>query len=537
MELENTSLVPLSPLQPFVQRLKHTVLSIQDWSAGIDNKANFEEITLELLWLADFFQSRLCYALDEELRSKLLESGIQSTQDVLVLASWLPTELGLPLVSAGINVGLALNASKQRKGGKEQYFDVVHRPSTDPEAMCSDLVTLLDHSGHGSALCVPVLLALWHLDPPSSLLSVHKRKGKLDSIAKLVGVEPIALDHFSVLNFAINSIPRKSIQGTFMAFMECWDQLAKDPVMPLKKEHLEFFEMTLKRLGPSEGGSDDPPLADEDRNAVMTRSARVQNPWIILAGDPIRQAAAVIPDVERAVELMEQTPWVGDERYERIVRDNLNGYCNDTLQEPYLPIMVLFEQSAELQSYLQAFYLSSYKGGGAMEPEEEGIFTEIRVARFTKIASRIFKEEKNPPEMLDNYLVMHTELLSYFGLLMPEIQEMIATVFQQHGGLQWLSDACELLAIDVQKHGLVDSQGSLVEAPSTQPEQNRLCKVVSDTYGFLEDLIPQFTSPLTSSDVSALQALLSLPGYIGIPKQRKNSEALAKNVPGWPLNG
>lgn len=542
-ELENTSLVPLSPLQRLVQKLKHTVFSIQVWPTVIEDKEQFEEITQELLWLADFFQSSLCCALDKELRSKLLESGIQSTQEVLVLSSWLPTEVALPLVSASMSIGLALmrlddgtplvGSSEQRKGGREQYFRVVDSPSTDPETMCSNLVSLLDPSrsgGHLFTLCVPVVFALWQLDPPSSLLSVHKREGKLDHISNLAGVEPIALDHFSILNFVINSIPRKRIKYTFMTFMECWDQLAKDPVIPLKKECLQFFEMVLKRLWPAEGSSDDPPLADEDWIPVMKRSEKMQNPWIILAGDPIRRAEAEIPDVERAAELMEQTPWVGDERYEHIVRDNLEFYCSIN-PELYVPILVLFEQSAELLSYLRAFCLLSHKNGIAKEPEAKGSFTERRVARFTKIASRIFKEERTPPEMLENYLVLHTELFAYYRVLVPEVQKMIATVLQQEGGLEWLSLACEQLATEVQKIQLVDSHGMLVKLPEADqadpPELKRLrmvSKVVSYTYGFLEELIPQLASQLTSSDVSACQALWTLPGYFGESEQRQKME-------------
>jgi len=548
--LENTTFVPLSPLQPLVQRLKHTVLSIQDWPTAIEDKGQIEEITQELLWLADFFQSSLCCALDEELQSKLLESGIQSTQDVLVLASWLPTELALPLVSASIRTSLALRQlgdgtpsvglSEQKKGGREEYFRAVDRPSTDPEAICSDLVSLLDplhSSGHPFTLCVPVMLALWQLDPPSSFLYVHKRNGKLDLISKLVGVEPIALDHFSILNFAINSIPRKRIQGTFMAFMEYWDQLARDPVVPLKKECLQFFETALKRLESKEGSPDDPPLADGDRLIVEMGSTRVQNPWIILAGDPIRRFEAEIQDVESAAELMEQTPWVGDERYEHIVRDNLEFYCT-THREPYLPILVLFEQSSELQSYLRALCLSSHKKGVGKGPEAERFFTEMRVARYTMIASRIF-EERTPHKMFENYLVLHTELFAYYGLLLPEFKNMIATAFQQQAGLQWLSDAYKQLATEVQRFNLVDSHGVLVEVPSDQsepPELERLRMVVSGTNGFLKHLIPQLAPLLTSSDVPAMQALLSLPGYLIRPEQREKLEDSVETVPGWELN-
>ena len=533
-ELENTSLVPLSPLQQLVQKLKDTVFSIQVWPTVI------EEITQELLWLADFFQSSLCCALDKELRSKLLESGIQLTQEVLVLSSWLPTDVALPLVSACMSIGLALmqlddgtplvGSSEQRKSGRDQYFRVVDSPSTDPETICSNLTSLLDPSrsgGHLFTLCVPVVFALWHLDPPSELLSVHKREGKLDHISNLAGVKPIALDHFSILNFVINSIPRKRIKYTFITFMECWDQLAKDPVIPLKKEYLQFFEMVLKRLWPAEGSSDDPPLADEDWIPVMKRSERMQNPWIVLAGDPIRRAEAEIPDVELAAKSMEKTPWVGDERYEHIVRDNLEFYCSIN-PELYVPILVLFEQSTELQSYLRAFCFLSHKKGIAKEPEAKGSFTERRVARFTEIASRIFKEARTPPEMLENYLVLHTELFAYYGVLVPEVQKMIATVFQQEGGLEWLSHACEQLATEVQNIHLVDSHGMLVKLPDADqadpPELKRLrmvSKVVGDTYGFLEDLIPQLASQLTSSEVSALQALRTLPGYFGESEQRQ----------------
>jgi hypothetical protein len=546
--MENISLVLLSPLQPLVQRLKHTVFSVQDWSTAIEEKWQIEEITQELVWLADFFQSRLYCALNEELRSKLLESGIQLTQDVLVLASWLPTKLGLPLVSASIRIGLALRlpgdstssssvgSSEQRQGGREKYFSVVNRPSTDPEAMCSDLVSLLDPSrngGHPLTLCLPAMLALWHLDPPSSLLSVHKRKGKLGLISKLVDVEAADLDHFSILNFAINSIPRKRIQYTFMVFIECWDQLAKDPVIPLKKECLQFFEMALKRLEPKEGSSDDPPLPTEDRLTVMERSASVQNPWIILAGDPIRQAETIMWDVERMAGLMEQTPWVGDERYEHIVRDNLEFYCSTADREPYLPILVLFEQSTELLSYLRALYLSSHRNGVANKPQARRFFTETRVARFTKIASRIFKEERTPPEMLEIYLILHTELFTYYEVLLPEFQKMIATAFQQEGGLQWLSNSCKQLEAEVQKTNLADSDGMLVKVASDQsepPELMRLRIVVIEIYLFLEDFIPQFTVPLTSSDISALQALLTLPGYFGSREKRKELEALVKKL-------
>ena len=537
-ELENASLVPLSPLQLFVQKLKRTVFSIQDWSTVIEDKEQIEEIAQELLWLADFFRSSLYCALDETLRSKLLESGIQSTQDVLILASWLPTEVALPLVSASIRIGLALRrpdddtplvgSSEQRKGGREQYFSVVNRPNTDPETICSNLVSLLDpsrSSGHPFMLCVPVMLALWQLDPPSSLLSVHKRKGKLDLFSNLVGVELNALDHFSILKFAIDKIPRKRIQGTFMAFIECWDQLAKDPVIPLKKECLQFFEMVLKRLVQVEGSPDDPPLADEDRDTVIMRSERVQNPWIILAGDPIRTVNAYIPDVEHAVELMEQTPWVGDERYEHIVRDNLEAYCTTDNRGELFPILVLFEQSTELRSYLRALSISSHEYGIAEDRKKaRRFFTESRVARFTEIASRIFNEDWTLPETLENYLVLHTELFVFYKRLVPEVQKMIATAFQQQGGLQWLSDAYKQLATEVQNFNLADSHGILVEVPSDQsepPELGRLRKVVKNTYGFLEDLVPQLVPPLTTADISALQALLTLPGYFGgTPEQR-----------------
>ncbi len=558
-ELENTSLVPLSPLQLLVQKLKRTVFSIQDWPAVIEDKEQIEKITQELLWLADFFQSSLCCALGEELRSNLLESGIQSTQDVLILASWLPTEVALPLVSASIRIGLALRRpddgtlivglSAQRKGGREQYFSAIDRPSTDPETMCSNLVSLLDPSrngGHPFMLCLPVMLALWQLDPLSSLLSVHKRKGKLGLFLNLVKVEPITLNHFSILNFVIDSIPRKRIQGTCMAFMECWDQLAKEPVIPLKKEPLQFFQMVLKRLQPMEGSSDDPPLSGEDWAIVMQRSERMQNPWVILAGDPIRQAEAFIPDVERAAEQMEQTPWVGDELYERIVRDNLELYCathGKIKREPYLPILVLFEQSSELQSYLRALSLSTHKLGVAKEPEAKGSFTKTRVARFTKIASRIFKEETTPPEMLENYLILHTELFAFYRDLIPEVQKVIAIAFQQEGGLQWLSGACKQLATEVQNFNLVDSYGVLVKVPSDQtdsPELKRLrmmSKVVRKTYVFLKLLIPQLASQLTSLDVPALQALLTLPGYFGSSEQRKELGVLVQEISGWTLNG
>jgi hypothetical protein len=538
-ELENTSLVPLSPLQLLVQKLKHAVFSMQDWPTVIEDQEQIEEIAQELLWLADFFQSSLCCALDKELRSKLMESGIQSTQDLLVLASWLPTEVALPLVSAGIRIGLALKrlddgtpsveAPEERKGGREQYFSVADRPSTDPETICSNLVALLDplrSDGHLFSLCLSVVFALWHLDPLSSLLSVHKRKGKLDPISKLAGVEPAALDHFSILNFVINSIPRKRIQGTFMTFMECWDQLAKDPVIPLKEECLRFFEMMLKRLQPEEGSLDDPPLGDEDWVIVMKRSEKMQNPWIILAGDPIRQAEAYIPDDELAAERMEQTPWIGDERYEHIVRDNLEFYCTTNNRDPYLPILVLFEQSSELQSYLQALCLSSHEIRGG---EAKGSFTETRVARFTKIASCIFKEERTPAEILENYLVLHTELFAYYGVLLPEVQR-IATVFKQEGGLQWLPGAYQQLAIEVHKLNLADSHSVLADVPSDQTDPLKLkrrrmvSEVVSDTYRFLGRIIPQFASQLASSDVPALQALLTLPICFGSSEQRKRLE-------------
>jgi len=542
-ELENTSLVPLSPLQLLVRKLKNTVFSIQVWPTVIEDKEQIEEITQELLWLADFFQSSLYCALDEELRSKLLESGIQSTQEVLVLASWLPTEVALPLVSASICIGLALRrpgggtssvgVSEKRKGGREQYFSVVDRPSTDPETVCSNLVSLLDPSrsgGHLFTLCVPIVFALWRLDPPSTLLSAHKRKGKLDLISKLAGVEPIALDHFSILNFVVNSIPRERIQGAFMTFMECWDQVAKDPVIPLNKECLQFFEMGLKRLQAMEGSSDDPILPDEDWTIVMKRSERIQNPWIILAGDPIRQAEAHIPDVEHAAELMEQTPWIGDERYEHIVCDNLEFYFTTPNRDPYPPVLVLFEQSNALQSSLRALCLLSHENGVAKGRKATGLLTETRVARFTKIASRIFKEERTPQEMLENYLVFHVELFSYYGVLLPVVQRMIATVFEQEGGLQWLSGACQQLATEVQKNNLADSHGVLAEVPSHQSDPLELERlrmvlgVVRGTYRFLEDLIPQFASQLTSTDVPALQALLTLPVYFGSSEQRKTLE-------------
>lgn len=534
-KLENTRLVPLSPLQLLVHRLKNIVFSIQDWPTVIEKQGRLEEITQELLWVAEFFQSPLYYALNEELRSKILGSGIQSTQDVLVLASWLPTELALPLVSAGIRIGIALDAPKQRKDEREEYFSAAQCLSINPEVICSDLVSLLDHSGQASTLCVPVMLALLHLDPLSSLLSVHKRKGKLDLIAKLVGVEPIALDHFSLLNFAINSTPRKMIYGTFMAFIEFWDQFAKDPVMPLEKDHLHFFDMVLRRLASVEDSSSDPPLAFEDRIAAMKASACIENPWIILAGHPIRRDEAVISDVEQVAELMGQTPWVGDERYERIVRDNLELY-RTTRREPYLPILVLFEQSADLRSYLQALRLSSHKNGVAKRlPEGKRFFTEARVARFTTIASRIFKEERDPREVLENYLVAFMELFRFYGLLFPEFQQMIATVFQQQGGLQWLSDACKQLEIEVQKGGLVDSHGVLVKVAEDQLQRNPLHKAARDTYAFLEHLIPQFTSQLTSVDVSALQALLNLPDLFFTPQKREELVALATKVPGWTI--
>ena len=549
--LENASLVPLSLLQLLVQKLKHTVFSVQDLPTVIEDKEQIEEIAQELLWLADFFRSSLCRAIDEELRTKLLESGIQSTQEVLILAPWLPAEVALPLVSASIHICLALRrpddgtrvvgSSEQRKGGRDQYFSVVDGPSSDPETMCSNLISLLDPSrngGHPFMLCVPIMLALWQLDPLSSLLSVHKRKGNPGLFSNPVG-EPKALNHLSILNSVIDSTPRKRIQDTFMAFMECWDQLAKDPVIPLKKECLQFFEMILKRLQSTEGTSDDPPLSKEDRAIVTERSERMQNPWIILAGDPIRQKDAYIPDVERATEQMAQTPWVGDERYEHIVRDILEFYCT-TDREPYLPILVLFEQSTELQSYFRALCLSSHENGAAREPEAKGFFTETRIARFTKIASRIFTEERTPPEMLENYLAFHTDLLSYYGVLLPEFQKMIATVFEQQGGLQWLADACEQLETEVQRLNLTDSSGVLVEVLSGQsepPETKRLRMVVGGTYGFLKDLIPQFSSRLTSSDVSALQALLTLPEYFGSPEHRKKLEALVMEVPGWTSNG
>ena len=549
------TIVPLSPLQVLVQKLKHIVFSIEDWPTVLEDKEHteeitqklleqIEEITQELLWLADFFQSSLCCALDEDLRSKLLESGIQSTQEVLVLAAWLRTEVALPLVSASIRIGLALRwldngtplvgSPEQRKGGREQYFSVGDRPSTDFETMCSNLVSLLDLSHSGDTLCVPIVFALSHLDPSSSLLLVHKHKGKLDHISKLAGVDPMTLDHFSILNFVINSIPRKRIQYTFMTFMECWDQLAKDPVIPLETECLQFFKMVLKRLWPAEGSFDDPPLTNEDWKVVMKRSQRMQNPWIILAGDPIRQSEAYIPNVERAAERMEQTPWVGDERYEHIVRDNLAFY-RSTEPEPYLPILVLFEQSNSLLSYLRALCFSSHGKGIAKELEGKGSFTETRVARFTKIASRIFKEERTPPEVLENYLVLHTELFAYYGVLLPEVQNAIATVFQQEGGLQWLSDACEQLVTEAQNIRLVDSHGVLVELPrraqADLPELKRLhmvSNVVTDTYGFLEDLIPQLASRLTNDDVPALQALRALPGYFGKPEQRNKMEVWYK---------
>ena len=558
--LENTSLVPLSPLQGLVQKLKHTVFSNQEDTDQI------EEITQELLWLADFFQSSLCCALDEELLSELLENGIQLTQDVLILASWLRSEVALPLVSASLRIGLALRrpddgtpivgSSEQRKGGREQYFSAVDCPSTDPETMCSNLVCLLDPSrngGHPFMLCLPAMLALWQLDPHSSLLSAHQRKGKgkLALFSNLVEGEPIALNHFSVLDFVINSIPRKRVQGTCMAFMECWDELAKKPVIPLKKEPLQFFQMVLKRLQPSEGSSDDPPLSVEDWNIVMDRSERMQNPWIIFAGDPIRQYEAHIPDVERAAEQMEQTPWVGDELYECIVRDNLKFYCttegerspDKEKREPYLSILVLFEQSTELQSYLRAFRLSTREDGVAKEPEARGSFTRMRLARFTKIASRIFKEETTPQEMLENYLVLHTELFADYMFLIPAIKKMIATVFQQEGGLQWFSGACKQLATEVENLNLVDPHGMLVTEPSDETDPPKLERlrmvwdVVRYTYGFLEDLIPQLASQLTSLDVPALQGLLTLPGYFGSPEQRQTLEALVKETPGWTLNG
>ena len=564
--LENTSLVPLSRLQLLVQKLKHTVVSIQKRPTVIEDKEQIEEITQEqieeitqeLLWLADFFQSSLCYALDEELRSKLLENGVQSTQDVLILASWLPTEVALPLVSASIRTGLALRrpddgnpivgSSEQRKGRRGQYFSAVGRPSTDPETVCSDLVSLLDPSrngGHPYMLCLPVMLALWQLDPLSSFVSVHKCKGKLDLLSSIVKVEPITLNHFSILNFMIDSIPRKWIQGTCMAFMECWDQIAKDPVIPLKKEPLRFFEMVLRRLQPMEGSSDDPPLSDEDWVSVMKRSERMKNPWVILAGDPIRQAEAYIPDVEHAAKQMEKTPWVGDELYERIVRDNLELYCatDGKKREPYLPILVLFEQSTELQSYLRALCISTHKRGVAKQPEAKGSFTKTRVARFTEIASRIFKEERTPPEMLENYLVLHTELFVFYKDLLPEVQKVIAVAFQQEGGLQWLSGACKQLATEVQIFNLVDSHGVLVEVPSAQtdpPELKRLrmvSEVARKTYRFLEVLIPQLASQLTSLDVPALQALLTLPEYFGRSEQRKELGVLVQEIPGWTLNG
>ena len=532
-ESENIRLVPLSPLQPLIQRLKNIIFSNQDWPTIIEKQGKLEEITRELLWVEDFFQSHLYYALNEELQSKILESGIQSTRDMLVLASWLPTELALPLVSAGIRIGMALDGPKRRKDEKEEYFSAAHCPSIDPEAIYSDLLSFLDLSGHASTLCVPVMLALWHLDPLSSLLSVHRRKGELDLIANLLGVEPIALSHFSLLKFAINSTPRKKIQGTFMMFIEFWDQFAKDPVVPLETEHLQFFEMALKRLQSVEGSSNDPPLAREDRDFALGRSAIVQNPWIVLAGHPIRRDEAEISNVEHVAASMEQTPWVGDERYERIVRDNLELYCT-TLRKPYLPILVLFEQSAELQSYLRALCLSSHTRGVAKNlPRGKSLLTETRVARFTTIASRIFKEERDPPKVLENYLVTFTELFTFYVLLLPEVQKMIATVFQQQEGLQWLSDACKLLAIEVQNGGLIDSDGTLVKVP---PDQlSRLHTVVRDTYLFLEDLIPQFTSQLTSMDVSALQALLNLPGYFITPEKREELVALAMKAPGWTI--
>ena len=124
----------------------------------------------------------------------------------------------------------------------------------------------------------------------------------------------------------------------------------------------------------------------------------------------------------------------------------------------------------------------------------------------------------------------------FYGALLPEFQKMVATVFQQQGGLQWVSDACTQLAIEVQNRGLVDSHGMLVEVPSDQLERKRVHTAVRGTYLFLEYLIPWFTSQLTSMDISALQALLGLPGYFGTPENREELVAVAKKAPGWIIS-